>query len=121
MAVSPLAMLLTSSSQCFACQFGEHRGADAAGDVASERRLQDVDGDLASGDAGDLVESGVSPLASQRMTLSVADKNLRERPDLRGRALEAWCLHPGVLLVGVPLGVVGIGLALPRMEDSLPL
>ncbi len=58
--------------------------------------------------------SGV--LFCEWVTLGIADKNLGQRADLRGLAVEARGLDPGVFLVAVPAGEVGIGFALPRME-----
>jgi hypothetical protein len=53
---------------------------------------------------------------SQRMALRITDQHLRQRTDLHRRAIEARRLDPGVFLIAVPAGEVGIGYSLIGME-----
>ena len=77
--------------------------------------------DLLAGDGGDRVERQVCPLAGERVSLRVADEDLRQRSHLCWLALEARSLDPGVLAFRLPVGEVGNGLALPRLQGCVAL
>src|SRR5271165_6007071 len=96
-------------------EVGEHRRADRPGEVAAHGRLQIIRGYVRTMGRRNFKESGVRPFAGERVAGGVADENIRKRTDLHWMTVVAWRLHPGVLPVVLEVGVVGIGLALPRL------
>src|SRR5208337_1764467 len=50
------------------------------------------------------------------MALRITDQHLRQRADLHGLTVEAWCLHPRVLLIAVPASKGGLRLSLPGVK-----
>ena len=121
MVTSPLAMLSTSRLPVLFAEFGEHGGADGACDVAAHGGLQLVDADLLAGDGRDQVQSLVGVLAGERIARAHSRPESARAAHLHRTALEARGLDPGVLAFGLPIGEVGIGLALPRMQGILTL
>ena len=100
-------------------QLGEYRCADRAGKVPSHRRLQIVRRHIRTTKRRNSLESVVRPFARERMAGGVADENRRKRTDLHRTTVVAWRFYPRVLSVLLEVGVVRVGLALPRAAARL--
>src|SRR6266853_1935918 len=78
--------------------------------------MQHIWRDLDSADGLHLLNCQSRMFQSERVSLSEADKNLRQWADLHWLTVKARGLHPGIFLLAIPASELRFSLSLPWVQ-----